>query len=375
MIRTLHGGSFGDVLRQHKGEGPGFAALRLLLAAAILMLHARYLSHLGPTIFPVEGGIEGLQVFKWTAERAFYITFVPAFFALSGFLVSGSAFRVRFTSTFLAFRGLRIFPALLVEVTLSAIVLGPLFTQLAWRDYFTNPGFFRYFGNIVGWITFFLPGVFQTNRYTIVNANLWTLPSEFDCYLITAVLALTGALYLRLLFTVILASVSIVFVILNSLSDFAITPFVYTGYTVTYYFFVGMLFFHWKDYIPARWWLFFVSACVAYPLLYFQHTIFLAPVFLVYCVIFLGVVGIPEIPWIRDRDYSYGLYLYGYPITQAILALFPQLRGHSFATALLGLGCATSFAAFSWNVIEKPTLALKSRLPRRFFPKASRAER
>jgi SOS response associated peptidase (SRAP) len=35
--------------------------------------------------------------------------------------------------------------------------------------------------------------------------------------------------------------------------------------------------------------------------------------------------------------------------------------------------CATSFAAFSWNVIERPTLALKSRLPSRYFPEAGRA--
>src|SRR5271168_2704028 len=124
--------------------------------------------------------------------RTIFLPIVPAFFALSGFLVTGSALRVRATSTFLMFRVLRILPALLVEVTLSALVLGPIFTTLPLRHYFSDPQFFRYFGNIVGWITFYLPGVFHDNIYPTVNGNLWTLPAELDCYLITGALLLTG---------------------------------------------------------------------------------------------------------------------------------------------------------------------------------------
>lgn len=98
-----------------------------------------------------------------------------------------------------------------------------------------------------------------------------------------------------MLSTAVLAIVTVVFVILNTFSSFAVTPFVYSGYTIRYYFFVGMLFYHWKDQIPARWWLFAVSACASYIFMYFKHSIFLAPIFVVYCVVFLGVVGI------RDR--------------------------------------------------------------------------
>ena len=101
----------------------------------------------------------------------FFLYLVPAFFAVSGFLVTGSGLRVRATSTFLAFRVLRILPALLVEVTLSALVLGPIFTRLPLSSYFSDQQFFRYFGNIVGWITFYLPGVFQNNHVSVVNGK------------------------------------------------------------------------------------------------------------------------------------------------------------------------------------------------------------
>jgi len=274
----------------------------------------------------------------------------------------------------LAFRGLRIFPALFVEVTLCALVLGPIFTNLPLREYFTNPGFFRYFGNIIGWITFYLPGVFgrATNSIDVVNGNVWTLPSEFHCYLIMAVIMATGLLYKRMLLTLAVGVVTIGLSLLNGFGDFAARPFEMANYTIVYYFFVGMLFFQWKDYIPMRWWIFVASAFVSYFFLYSKHTVFVAPVFVTYCIVFLGVAAIPEIKWLRNRDYSYGIYLYGTPIIQANIALFPFLRGHGYLTFAFALVSATAFAAFSWNVIEKPTLALKSRLPRRLFPEASR---
>jgi peptidoglycan/LPS O-acetylase OafA/YrhL len=137
---------------------------------------------------------------------------VPAFFALSGFLVTGSALRLRATVPFLTFRVLRILPALLVEVTLSAIVLGALFTRLPLSTYFSDPQFFRYFGNIVGLITFHLPGVFEANHVSTINANLWTLPAEFDCYFITAMLMFSGLAYNRLALTAIMVVVTAVLI-------------------------------------------------------------------------------------------------------------------------------------------------------------------
>jgi peptidoglycan/LPS O-acetylase OafA/YrhL len=177
--------------------------MRLALACFILLNHARSLS----AVFdPAERDASGATDLHVMADgRARTAPSMPAFFALSGFLVTGSALRLRVTSTFLAFRALRILPALAVEVTLSALVLGPIFTRLPWSEYFTDPQFFRYFANIIGWVTFYLPGVFEvTNRVPIVNGNLWTLPPEFDSYFITAALMGTALLYRRSVITIIL---------------------------------------------------------------------------------------------------------------------------------------------------------------------------
>ncbi len=223
MSRASEADTFGAVLDRHRGEGPGFPLLRLLLAIAILWIHARYLSRFDASLV---GGASVHKVFvPWSGpSRVFFLFVVPAFFALSGFLVTGSALRLRVTSTFLAFRILRILPALLVEVTLSALVLGPIFTRLSLRSYFTDPQFFRYFGNIVGLITFFLPGVFENNHVPVVNGNLWTLPAEFDCYLITAALMITGFAYNRMVVTAIMAVITVILLGLNTFTDFAVRP-------------------------------------------------------------------------------------------------------------------------------------------------------
>jgi peptidoglycan/LPS O-acetylase OafA/YrhL len=107
--------------------------------------------------------------------------------------------------------------------------------------YFSDPQFFRYFGNIVGWITFYLPGLFQENSTNLVNVNLWTLPSEFDCYAVTAVLLIFGIIYKKSLLTVLVVVATVIFIILNGFSDFAVEPWHLAGHTVTYYFFVGKI--------------------------------------------------------------------------------------------------------------------------------------
>jgi peptidoglycan/LPS O-acetylase OafA/YrhL len=364
--------TFGDVLDANRGVGPGFDLLRILLAFAIFYGHAKWVAGtgaitLGPdateTARMVHGGWEG-----W--KRPILYSFVPAFFALSGFLVTGSALRTQVTSTFLAFRALRIFPALVVEVTLSAILLGFFLTTLTPAAYFTDPGFLRYFGNIVGWITFELPGVFTSNPVThAVNANLWTLPSEFDCYLVTAALMLTGLLYRRNLMTIVFVAVTVILAASNTLGDFFITKTTMNGYAVTYYFFVGVMFYHWRGKIPVYWPLFLISGAAAYVLQMGHHTLFFAPVFVTYCTLFFGMLPIPKIPLIASGDYSYGVYLYGFPITQATVAVFPGLMGHGWATLGISALFTALFAAFSWHVIEKGALGMKRKLPERWFPK------
>ena len=103
----------GQILKDHRGIGPGFDFLRLLLSFSILAWHCVPLSK-GQSFYPLMG----------TLWHPVIIVLLPLFFALSGFLVTGSALRTQSIRIFLAFRALRLIPALTVEVALSAILLG-----------------------------------------------------------------------------------------------------------------------------------------------------------------------------------------------------------------------------------------------------------
>ena len=84
------------------------------------------------------------------------------------------------------------------------------------------------------------------------------------------------------------------------------------------------------------------------------------------------MLQLPKIPVINTGDYSYGIYLYGYPITQAVLAAAPTLRGQQLLTFCASGTLTFLFAALSWHIIEKRMLATKSRLPRKWFPSAKK---
>jgi len=360
------GESFGEILRRNRGMGPGFDLLRILLASLLFLGHCRW--QIGePSLGYASGSPAAAQWIGIT--KPLKLAIVPAFFALSGFLVMASAFRLRAVSTFLAHRFLRIFPALVVEVLLSAFILGPAFTRLSLAEYFSNDTFFRYFGNMIGWISFKLPGVFENNPVKeIVNINLWTLPSEFDCYFITALLLLTGAVYNRKMFTIGFIIATLGLATVHFLTSWSNPNGPYPAHVITYYFFAGVLAYHYQDRVPALFSLFIVCCVLSYVAMTFDQLIYVAPLAITYCTVFVGVISVPKFKVISSGDYSYGMYLYGFPITQAYIYMFPRLTSHFALLVIVAWVTTGLFAAFSWHAIEKRCLALKKNLPSRLFP-------
>ncbi|MEZ5816325.1 MAG: acyltransferase [Hyphomicrobiaceae bacterium] len=356
------GESVGTILDRQKGMSAGFDILRWGLALLIFYGHCKWLAGSGPITMPAE--VAGsLAERGWSGlRRPFQVSLVPMFFALSGFLVTASALRVREVGGFLTLRALRIFPALTVEVLLSALLLGPLLTAMALSDYFTSTSFFRYFGNILGFVSFELPGVFAENRTTnIVNANLWTLPGEFYCYLVTALLMATGQMFDRRAFTRAFAIATAAAVVASLGFGFGLSPTTASTPLLVYYFFTGCLFYHWRQEIPRNGRLFMLAALAAYGLLLWQPSAFIAPLFVVYVTVYLGLFHHAWIAGLRKFDYSYGIYLYGFPITQALLALWPSFHGHGRLLAVVAGATTLAFAAASWHLIEQPMLSLKKR--------------
>jgi len=246
------------------------------------------------------------------------------FFCLSGFLVTGSALRLESITLFMLFRILRLIPALMVEVTLSAFILGPIVTRYNLGAYFSNPLTYKYFGNIFAQLSFALPGVFVHHPTNFVNLNLWTLVPEYYCYGIVMLMFIFGLFHNRKYFLLCFLQAGAIFFLLDKHEAWTDGP--VNQYLLIYASLLGTLAYLYADYVPIHKYLFILNFSLAILFFCFKETAALGVLCTAYCTIFLGMVKFPRIPFLERGDYSYGVYLYGFPITQTIWHYAPNFR-------------------------------------------------
>ncbi|MEO5690301.1 MAG: acyltransferase [Burkholderiaceae bacterium] len=369
----------GKRLEASGGIGKGFDALRLILAVGVVGWHANSM---------VRGGLWLDHTrFAWFPGYAI----LSMFFALSGFLIAGSARRLRLPD-FLLNRGLRIFPALAVEILLSAFVLGLAVTTLPAATYLTRGQTWHYLTNIVALINYELPGVFKTNANDIVNGSLWTVPLEFLCYAVMAVIMLTSMLKRPV--TILILSAALICV--GLIAQLAAPPLmdgtaafmgaglfekIFTAHQsrLLISFLLGIILFCYKDRIPysKTYAAIAVATCVlvsfagypqqiGYPLL----NLIAAPA-LAYLMVFVGVSNVPTPAVFKKGDYSYGIYLYGYPLQQLAASNFPGVHS-AVLQFFIALPLIALFSIFSWHFIEKPILRMRKHFS--FISRARLAE-
>ncbi|WP_294253424.1 acyltransferase [uncultured Sphingomonas sp.] len=329
----------------------GFDYARLVLALAVVLWHT----------FPVTMSTEALLPHVHEPIMVLVRVILPMFFALSGFLVSSSLERAPNLGVFLWHRVLRIFPALTVEVLLSALILGPLLTTVSLATYFTHREFFQYMVNIIGWIHFRLPGVFLDNPVSgIVNSSLWTVPSELECYITISVLFLIGFTKRPKL----LAATYILAVALLTWRQMATGAplwFNVDKFNLTLSFVAGMVVYRYRHALPGGFAVAFAAFAVACLLLYFPNAQYVASFPAAYAIAAFGCNRMWRPKLLFGGDYSYGLYLYAYPIQQTVVHLIGP--GKFFETLGLSLLAMVCFAVFSWHVIEKRILVFKDAFP------------
>jgi peptidoglycan/LPS O-acetylase OafA/YrhL len=342
-------------LHSAHGKPSGFDYMRIMLAMLIVVFHS----------FIVTQGAIGQQQLLDSPWGVLCNMLLPLFFTLSGFLVAGSLSRVRRLDVFIALRMLRIFPALLVDTLFCAVLLGGLLTSLSMREYFLHPQMHAYLLNAAGFIHYALPGIFDIHPSHKVNGQLWTIPYELECYGLLAVLFLTGLVRRRtwLLVFALAAAVSAAMWMYYSLHNVrdpgrGVLP----GRMLVLCFVFGVLGYQFADRIPHSIWIFCLSLVMLVLALNWRQTTYLAAIPATYVTVFLGLMNPRRNDHLLGGDYSYGIFLYGYPLQQAIYAWIPWARDW-YWNALCGLLAASLMAWASWRWVEKPALALRRFLP------------
>jgi peptidoglycan/LPS O-acetylase OafA/YrhL len=267
-------------------------------------------------------------------------------------------------------------PALAVDILISALIIGPIFTVFPASAYYSDKDFHHYFLNVIGFIHYLLPGVFLSKPFAgQVNGSLWTVPFEIGCYGIMTALIASGAIKSRpKIIALFLAFTALYCLALSYGPDLSQYNSPIAHYLVNFAgergrglyfdFLGGTLIYIFRDRIPYSLFLFALSALLA--LLHGLippdmggpriNILFMFPVS--YMTAYIGLQPIRRVPLYSSDDYSYGLYLYGYPLQQMLVALYPSrfsIALHSFCSMVL----ATIVAIISWHCVEKPILRIR----------------
>ncbi|BAI60315.1 putative acyltransferase [Methanocella paludicola SANAE] len=299
---------------------------------------------------------------------------VAIFFIISGYLITKSWMEHPSAIRFLWNRSLRIFPGLFVVTIICILVLGPLVTNLSLSEYFAQAEYlWLYLKNTTLLsISFYLPGVFTNNPYQVaVNGSLWSLPIEFGMYLLILALGLLGLLRKKE-FLLLLASCTIIVFAFNNIPELAtIKPIVdlfdaisilgfltsiSTGIAIM--FMIGAIYYLYKDSIVYNGWIsltLFVALCLSFKTNFFQLASLIC---LPYMIIWASQVPTRYIKNTgKYGDFSYGLYIYAFPVQQLIMNYF---NGISWLELFILAVPATFICAFlSWHLIESNFLKLK----------------
>jgi peptidoglycan/LPS O-acetylase OafA/YrhL len=326
-----------------------FDLLRLAAATAVIVSHQfLLLGRPEPQIFNV-------------AMLGFFAVLI--FFGLSGALITQSWERDSRANIFLFKRCLRIFPALVVVVSLTVFIVGPAFTKVGIREYFFDVTTWEYFRTVILWPHHsWLPGVFESNPYPrAVNGSLWTLSIEFALYLSVLAGGIIGVLQRRYWVSLVVLLLSILttaasFHHSSMVRDISLLPFMFWWGAWLRINFQSRKPFDKIDLTLGLAALMIMAAASPYSLAR-TGLILLASSF----VWLATKIQFGDRITRRTGDLSYGVYIYAFPVQQCLVAAYGK-EAFSYGE-FLAISCTITFvlALLSWHLVEKHFIRMKNR--------------
>ncbi len=333
-------------------KGDNLLLLRLIAASAVIYGHSYAICGIGGAMDHISRLGIGYGLYSGTIA-------VQVFFAISGFLVTGAWLRRPDLAFFLRSRALRIVPAYLACLLVTTLVVGTAVTELPRAEYLVAPETWRYiwknatFATDMQWT---LPGVFAGNPLpNTVNGSLWTLVVEVRVYVWLALFGVLGLLDTRERFVYAAALLAAALYAPFPLPMMPIDEFLRLGA----FFLAGSAFYRFRDIVPFHGALVplpFAAAALAHGSDGFLPLYGLG---LCYAVFWFAYGPRFLLGFNRFGDYSYGVYLWGFPIQQLVAAALPVPTPTRIT--LIALPLAVAAGALSWHGVEKPLLRFKRR--------------
>jgi len=328
----------------------GFNGVRLLAATAVFVSHAFLIAPAGWHGEPLDGSAYNLGQIS-----------VNVFFFLSGMMLSRSFALKPDLVSFIAARLLRIFPGLIVCGMVTAWIVGAMNTTQSLAAYFTDPATLSYpLRILVQFNTADLPGVFPHGwEAGEVNVPLWTVKFElfaYGAFLAIPILGLFGSKLCAVLLTLGFGAMLAVSNITHAFDTSFWGSIIRFGFCFT----LGMTAFLYRDSIRPNWPLAVLGIVLAMVLPPWPLGQVFSALAFAYFAVTLGGTSLPWVTRATNRnDISYGLYLYAFPIQQALIARYGVTLESALGASAIAFAIAVLAAYGSWLFIEKPALSLK----------------
>ncbi len=332
-----------------EGRNNNFNLLRMIGALTIMFAHAMFIT-IGDDItfetYPV----------KYTLG----ITTLNLFFVLSGMLVTASWFKHEDVLIYVLSRVMRIVPGLMVVAFVVPFLIGPFVTSYSISDYFSSPSLWLYWPfTVLLNPDMTLPGVFEgLPNDGVVNAPLWTLRYEAFLYALVVIAGVIGIFKNASLLKMALMSCFAVYVFVSFLTPLreiaAIDHLMHFGYA----FMVGVCFHVYQRYVRLSLFAGLVGLGIAL-LVVWQFGIVVGELLLIPSAALIGC-WIAYVPggFVRGYnllgDYSYGLYIWHYPIEQVVRLKLGDMPAYELF--LISLPVVLAVSIVSWHFIERPAL-------------------
>jgi peptidoglycan/LPS O-acetylase OafA/YrhL len=331
----------------HRLRDNNFDALRLIFASMVVLYH--------------EGILSQAKSLDWCLHVSASFA-VQAFFVVSGFLVTMSFENSSSAKSYALKRLRRITPAYIVVIIVAALGLSTLST-LPLNAYFGNREFWRYLGFNLMLSNFSapnLPGVFQSNFTTVVNGSLWTIKIEvaFYCLVPFIVWAIRRAGAFKVLGIIFIASIvwKLGFNAAATATGMEIYGKLAKQLPGQMCFFAGgaWAYYRTRDGSSIRG-LIAAIGVMAYALTdgwFYEIT---AP-FAVTALVYWAAIAGPRLPAAaKHGDFSYGVYLYHFPLIQTFVAL-GLYQWSPLAGWMVSVAVVVFCAIVSWRLVERPIL-------------------
>ncbi len=349
-----------------------FSIIRLVFSALVILSHSSELIY-GDASHELLTLIFGTISFGTLA--------VDGFFLVSGYLITQSYFSSS-TKNYTAKRILRIYPGFLCA-SIFLICLGKYVSNH--NISFTPKAIFDNIVNVVFLMPPIMNNPYPGYPFPDLNGSMWTIAYEFRCYLIILLLGVCG-LFLRKNFLLgLTVMLGIIFMfhpdlpkpyhpaistnlgtqgIVNNIFNFIRNFFIESRETdlrLTFIFLTGICFYLFQNKIKYSHRGAFVAAFLL--VLCLKNFNFAEPGLALFggYIIFWFACHVRPLAisqFFNTTDLSYGIYLYAWPIQKTLIA---AIVGVSFLqVAGLTLLLCGVIAFFSWILVEKPCLRLKT---------------